>query len=266
MTPSSSPRLLFAAASCLLDTSSGAAITVRQILRCLSKERLEVSALGAGIFDARAGKAAMAAAFAGMQPTQTLAINDGAVRHRVMATQDYRRLNMTCDEEGRFFLLFLKQLETFRPDVLLLMGGHLLEMQMAAEARRLGIPVVAFLYNARYFGRRWCRDVDWVVTDSQATADLYRQRQGIEVSPLGTFIDPQRVVAPAHQPRELLFVNPAWAKLRDSGALALAYAHLLSLTNLQDGLIAKASSAGQAPANLDEVFGGDDDFSFDFDS
>src|SRR5690554_6783747 len=56
------------------------------------------------------------------------------------------------------------------------------------------------------------------------------------------------------------------AKLRDSGALALAYAHLLSLTNLQDGLIAKASSAGQAPANLDEVFGGDDDFSFDFDS
>jgi len=61
----------------------------------------------------------------------------------------------------------------------------------------------------------------------------------------------------------------ALAKLRDSGALALAYAHLLSLTNLQDGLIAKAQAGTgtEPPANLDELFGGsDDDFSFDFDS
>ena len=58
------------------------------------------------------------------------------------------------------------------------------------------------------------------------------------------------------------------ARLRDSGALTLAYAHLLSLANLQDGLIAKAQSASgtETPADLDEVFGSDDDFSFDFDS
>lgn len=58
------------------------------------------------------------------------------------------------------------------------------------------------------------------------------------------------------------------AKLRDSGALALAYAHVLSLTNLQDGLIAKSRSAAaeKPPADLDEVFGNDDDFTFDFDS
>ena len=60
----------------------------------------------------------------------------------------------------------------------------------------------------------------------------------------------------------------ALAKLRDSGALALAYAHLLSLTNLQDGLIARAYRGAdpEAPADLDQVFGTDDDFSFDFDS
>ena len=55
----------------------------------------------------------------------------------------------------------------------------------------------------------------------------------------------------------------ALATLRDSGALALLYAHRLSLTNLKDGLLAQAASDA---ANLDEVFGGDDDFSFDFDS
>lgn len=60
----------------------------------------------------------------------------------------------------------------------------------------------------------------------------------------------------------------ALGKLRDSGALALAYAQLLSLTNLQDGVIAKAHSAFgvETPSDLDEVFGSDDDFSFDFDS
>lgn len=57
------------------------------------------------------------------------------------------------------------------------------------------------------------------------------------------------------------------ATLRDSGALALVYAHLISLTNLQDGLIAKAQAGtGATPAHLDELFGSDDDFSFDFDS
>ncbi|HCR97961.1 MULTISPECIES: SapC family protein [Halomonas] len=64
------------------------------------------------------------------------------------------------------------------------------------------------------------------------------------------------------------------AKLRTSGALALVYAHLLSLNNLRDGLLARMtradhaeSAAGEPPMSLDELFEeGDDDFSFDFDS
>lgn len=57
------------------------------------------------------------------------------------------------------------------------------------------------------------------------------------------------------------------ACLRDSGALTLVYAHLLSLTNLQDGLIAKAKGGTKAPlATLDEIFDRDGGFTFDFDS
>ncbi|WP_372614474.1 SapC family protein [Halomonas sp.] len=52
--------------------------------------------------------------------------------------------------------------------------------------------------------------------------------------------------------------------LRDSGALALVYAHLVSLTNLQDGVIAKQLDSSGPPADIDELFG-DDDFTFDFD-
>lgn len=59
----------------------------------------------------------------------------------------------------------------------------------------------------------------------------------------------------------------ALAELRDSGALMLAYAQLLSQANLKDGPIAQAASAPQGPLSIDELFGeGDDDFTFDFDS
>lgn len=58
----------------------------------------------------------------------------------------------------------------------------------------------------------------------------------------------------------------SFAALRDSGALTLAYAHLLSLSNLEDGVITRLGAAAKATPNIDELFGGDDDFSFDFDS
>lgn len=60
------------------------------------------------------------------------------------------------------------------------------------------------------------------------------------------------------------------SELLNSGALDLAYAHIASLSNVRDGLLAKkaAGEVGeQAPeVNIEELFGTDDDFSFDFDS
>lgn len=58
----------------------------------------------------------------------------------------------------------------------------------------------------------------------------------------------------------------ALATLRDSGVLALLYAHRLSLTNLKDGLLAQAASDAAEAPDIDALFGGgDDDFTFDFD-
>ena len=57
------------------------------------------------------------------------------------------------------------------------------------------------------------------------------------------------------------------AALRSSGALTLAYAHLMSLSNLEDGWIVKARAGGREPrVALEEIFRGEDDFTFDFDS
>lgn len=57
----------------------------------------------------------------------------------------------------------------------------------------------------------------------------------------------------------------ALIELRDAGALAMAYAQILSLSNLKDGLLPHQASADTRAPNIDELFGDDDDFSFDFD-
>lgn len=66
-----------------------------------------------------------------------------------------------------------------------------------------------------------------------------------------------------------------FGELRDQGLLPLIYAHLLSMANLRHGAIAgkypqlaepQQGKAAQAPANLDDVFGDEDDLLFDFDT
>jgi len=59
----------------------------------------------------------------------------------------------------------------------------------------------------------------------------------------------------------------ALADLAATGALALIYAHHVSLTNLRDGVIAQMQSDSPATPDLDTLFGADnDDISFNFNS
>lgn len=213
------PRVLFAAPACLFDTSSGAAITVREVLAALSRSGVEVASLEASVCDAQVARDVLQPALEGLAPMQSARINEGRITHQLMVTASHNRVAMTTAEESRFFMRYLKQLQEFRPDMVMLLGGHLLEAAIAHEARRMGIATVAFLYNGNYRGRRWCRDIDLVLTDSRATSELYAEREGIDVTPIGTFINPQRVVATDRNPRELLFINPAWQK----GAVLVAY-------------------------------------------
>jgi glycosyltransferase involved in cell wall biosynthesis len=72
--------------------------------------------------------------------------------------------------------------------------------------------VAAYLANGNYSGTRWCRDVDLILTDSHATAQMYKEKDGIDVTPIGPFIDPTYVVAEKRDPKHVLLVNPSLAK------------------------------------------------------
>ncbi|MBF5089359.1 glycosyltransferase family 4 protein [Novosphingobium sp. NBM11] len=207
-------KILWASVFSLLDTSSGAAIAIREMMMQLVHRGHEVDILGATVFDHPAGVSRIADSWDEVRARagQWVNVDDGPLRHRLYVTGETARPLLTSREEGDWHEALLGRLDAFGPDIVFFYGGQTLEMLTAIDAHRAGAGVAAYLGNAQYYGTRWCRDVDLLLTVSEANAALYREREGYEAHSVGVFIDPAAVVAPAPRPERVLFVNPTLDK------------------------------------------------------
>jgi glycosyltransferase involved in cell wall biosynthesis len=207
-------RILWANPYCLLDLSSGASMAVRQQLIELHKRGYEIAILGATIFDSPTGITRLKSHWDRIQKSKqpSVVVNDGPLKHRLIKTQSTVRAHMRADEEARWYQFYTKLLDEFKPDLVYYYGGRTLDLLIGDEAHARGIPVAAYLANGNYSGTRWCRDVDLILTDSHATAQMYKEKDGIYVTPIGPFIDPTYVVAEKRDPKHVLLVNPSLAK------------------------------------------------------
>jgi len=207
------PRILWASISCLLDTSSGASITAREMLRQLSLHGCEVAVVGAMIFDSEKGVSRLPENWkVNIKDKIFYQLSDASLVHKLIVTKSTRRAEMTSLEADLWFGFYEQMLESFRPDLLFFYGGQTLDLLISNEARSRGIPAVAYIVNSNYKGGRWHRDVDLVITDSNATAAFYERQKSIKPVPVGTFIDPSTVTALEHRRRNLLFINPSIEK------------------------------------------------------
>lgn len=208
------PRLLWANPFCLLDTSSGASISVRQMLQQLVANGYDVQVLGATVFDDKKGMGQLRNKFPdlGDHLHQLIKVDDGLLSHHLVVTQRSARQFLTTHEERLWYVQYTYMLDNFKPDVVWFYGGQTLELLIPDEARSRGIPSVSYLVNSNYKTVRWCRDVDLIVTDTKSTSDMYRRSIGFSPHPVGKFIDPEQFVAKQHARKFLLFVNPSWEK------------------------------------------------------
>ncbi|MDY0223533.1 MAG: glycosyltransferase family 4 protein [Desulfobacterium sp.] len=207
-------RILWANAFCLLDTSSGASMAVRQMLLQLKKQGVEIRIIGASNFDHERGTAGLEALWPSLkqQAGRFVTLADGPLEHLTFVTKSTHRQDMTCKEEAHWFGRYRRILAEFKPDILFYFGGKPLDFLIANEARSQGCTVAFYMANGRYTQDRWCRDVDLVITDSKATADLYKKRLGLDLVPVGPFIDPAEVRARHHTRKRVLFINPLLSK------------------------------------------------------
>ncbi|WP_404343675.1 glycosyltransferase [Vreelandella venusta] len=207
------PRILWANLYCLLDTSSGASITVRQMLKQLTKAGYEVEVLGATVFDHPQGTQLFQSMSKVVEESGKLVkIKDDSLTHQLIVTKNTYRSNISATDEDNWHRQYIYLLDSFKPDVVWFYGGQPLELLIADEARARGIPSAFYLANGNYKSPRWCRDVDLILCDSQATSKMYRETVGFVATPLGKFIDSQEFIAAQHERKRLLFVNPSFEK------------------------------------------------------
>jgi glycosyltransferase involved in cell wall biosynthesis len=185
-------------------------MTIREILTQLSSTMIDVRILGATNFDSERGtdllKSYPHAHKA--KPGEMLMIRDGQLQHELFVTANIMRGRMTAREEMSWHARYLDVLKDFKPDLVLFYGGFPFDFLIASEARIRKIPCAAYIANANYHGTRWCRDVDLILTDSEATAQMYDEWLGLKMHPVGKFISQDRFIASKHSRRNLLFINP----------------------------------------------------------
>jgi len=183
------------------------------MLRQLAGNGYEVEVIGATIFDAERGMSALPQEWKKrLATTDILELNDAPLRHKLLMTNSHQRDAMTALEEAKWYEFYLHTLDTFKPDLVWFYGGRPFDYLISDEAKQRGLPVAAYLVNGNYTKTRWCRDVNCIITDTQATADYYHRKNGLTLTPVGKFIEPAMVVAAEHLRRNILFVNPTLEK------------------------------------------------------
>lgn len=203
------PRILWATRNCLVDHTSGASLSAREMLYQLAARGCEVEIVGATIFEGGDGPPELRAQLDTVdKPGTLLNLPDGPLKHILVKTASPRMQDMRIYELDKLFSLYRNRLETWQPDLVWVYGGRTFELLALADAKQAGAATAFFLVNGNYHGHRWHRDVDVILTDSEATAEFYRSGSGLDAQPVGKFIRRETVVADHHERRHVTFINP----------------------------------------------------------
>ena len=220
-------KILWASPNTLLDTSNGAAMAIREYLHQLSIRGWDIKILGATVFVNQHGMSGLReflnAAF--KHKGDFVNYQDRSLIHRLLVTQQSRRGLLYSYELEKWFEEYRRMLRAENPDIVLFFDKSLITSMTANEAKSMGIKVGVLLHHGNNHGNEWCRDVDFMLTDTKATAEMYQAREGYSMTPVGKFIDTTRWVADSPTRKRLLFVNPIPAK---GGVLVVQLAFWLS--------------------------------------
>ena len=206
------PKLLWISQFNLHDSSSGAAVQARIMLEQLAKRGVKVLAIGGFIFDSIAGaKSTFPKLEAEVQQDAAkkppIAFGQNGINYLYIPTSTTSLSLLPHDEEWRIYTAFCRQLNIFRPDVCMGYGMALFGTAVHAECRRRGIPHAYPICNGNHpYYNFW--DSDLLFTDSAANAQLYAQRDHLNLATTGAFIDKDAYIADSGSHEYITMINP----------------------------------------------------------
>lgn len=207
-------KILWYSIPSLHDTSNGAAIRCKLMLEKLAERGIEIKVMTALAGDDEQGMKRINQIVDLIKQrnlqnnSHIMQFNDGKIEYFLVETQSRTFSDITAPDQQKLFLLYTSLLEQFQPDLVMGYSGDLFSTVLWQEAQARKIPVAYALCN----GLHACYNfpgIDLVFTTSKATCQLYAERDGIEVKPVGNFISKQMVVAQNRTPKYITMINPS---------------------------------------------------------
>ena len=214
------PRVFVAVYHSYVDLSSGAAISLRDMMEALAKEGWEVRVLSGPKLDFEGTKtnqqllreqgitfATYRAAHSGEDFSLCL-FSTGGVDCGVWIPRDAQ-----ADPNRRVGEAWLSSyreiLDSWRPDVVITYGGFWMTRPMMQLAKRAGARTVFYLCNYAYTDRTFFDEIDVTVVLSRFHAQWCREHIGIDGVPVYPLMPPERYSCQRDpDQRYVTFVNP----------------------------------------------------------
>lgn len=207
-------KILWYSIPSLHDTSNGAAIRCKLMLEKLVQRGIEVRVVTAIAGDDEQGmqkvnQIVKAIRDRKMQTNENyLQFRDGNIEYFLVPTESRTFTHITAPDQQKLYLVYTGLLEQYQPDLVMGYSGDLFTTLLWMEAHVRGIPVAYALCNGLHAGYGFpCCDL--VFTTSKATCELYKERDDVEVKPVGNFIEPAMVVAQQRTPKYITLINPS---------------------------------------------------------
>ena len=212
-------KIVFAAASSLIDPSSGAAIATASAMQLLASCGLKCEAFcGTRLDFGEEICIEQVLAELGL-PYEVRKVTIGTSRAKIILSRlgnvpvtlfrnVLTQTGPTILEASAFLNAYERFLHSVAPDLVLTYGGDPIGRLIVAASKRRDMPVVFGLHNFGYQDIEPFLHVDYVIVPSQFSRDYYWERLGLHCQVLANVIDPQRVIVARSQPQYLTFVNP----------------------------------------------------------
>ena len=182
------PKLLWVSPLSVHDTTNASATQWRNMLLSLKAREVDIVGLSALNFLQESGTSMFTDLDEKLKGNEnSFNLNDNNINFIYMRTKSRHLGDMTSQEQRNFYAKFCAIINAFRPDVVMGCGTDMLSMVCFDEAKRRGLPTVYTLLDGT--PRRFnFPNIDVVVTDSSATANLYATMQKINCVVTGSFL------------------------------------------------------------------------------
>lgn len=210
--PTKQPHLVFISPYCALDLKSGASQAIRSILQAMTTIGWRASSFTGSCQDTPSGLPSVISEQ--IKNKKMIAAQDKSVQHHIFQFSTHQRTLITAREESHFYHLYCSFLDKYKPTHVITFGGLLSERLLATETKNRQIKSAFYLANPNYkSAHNFFEMFDFVLTDSNATAELYR-----EITPtmhnIGHFIERDKVAPTkiSDGKKYVTFINPSLEK------------------------------------------------------